>query len=180
MRFEAFSALSDIRRRWPIENGKILQLLLAISFDRQRGGYSVINRLSQGVDLEMTSDANKFAVEVKTTEDSQVSLEEKDIIGLRAKAADGYVPAVAALRLLLSENWVIAEISNFDRFPPGTYAPVRLSRDSIPDLESSAKRHFEKVVVEFRDSILSPPGGRALDFRERVLHEESRYHLSAV
>jgi len=174
MRFDAFSALTDIRRRWPIENGKILQLLLAISFDRRRGGYSVISRLSEGVDLEMTSDASKFAVEVKTTEDSQVSLEEKDITGLRAKAADGYVPAVAALRLQLSENWVIADISNFDRFPPGSYAPLRLSRDSIPDLDSSAKRHFGQVVVEFRDRVLSPPGGRPLDYLERVLCEESR------
>src|SRR5258708_34918886 len=68
MRFETFSGLMDISHRWPVEYGKIIQLLLAISFDACRGGYSVENRCSEGVDLEMIRGAKKFAIEVQTTE----------------------------------------------------------------------------------------------------------------
>jgi hypothetical protein len=73
MRFDTFSALMDICHRWPFEHGKIIQLLLAISFDTRRGGYSVENRTSEGVDLEMIKGAKKFAIEVKTTEGSHIT-----------------------------------------------------------------------------------------------------------
>src|SRR6266852_1297791 len=107
MRFETFTALMAIRDGW-LEYGKIIQLLLAISFDKRRGGYSVENRSSEGVDLEMIRGANKFAVEVKTTEGPCVTLDEKDISGLQAKfRVDGYTPAIAALRLQKSSDWVI-------------------------------------------------------------------------
>jgi Holliday junction resolvase len=172
MRFETFSALKDICRRWPIEHGKIIQLLLAISFDTRRGGYSVKNRSSQGVDLEMIQDAKKFAIEVKTTEGTHVSLQDKDISGLKSKAAaDGYIPAVAVLRLQKSEDWVIA---NAAKLQPGEFTPTRLSLDSIVELESLAKVHFELAVTELRDNILSPPGGLPLNFLSSVLIKESR------
>src|SRR6266852_7413841 len=104
MRFETFSALTDICHRWPFEHGKVIQLLLAISFDTRRGGYWVENRSSEGGDLEMVQGAKKFAVEVKTTEGAHVTLHDKDISGLQTKASvDGYIPAVAALRLQKSE-----------------------------------------------------------------------------
>ena len=147
-------------------------MLLAISFDKRRGGYSVVNHLSEGVDIEMTSGAMKYAVEVKSTEGSLVSLGNKDITGLRKKAADGYVPAIAVLRLHLSENWVIANSSNFSRFQPGDYTPVRLSQDSIPELELLAKEYFEPAVVGLRNDVLSPPGGAPLDFLAKVLVRE--------
>jgi adenine-specific DNA-methyltransferase len=54
MRFDTFSALTAINRRWPVEYGKIVQMLLAISFDPRRGGFTVLNHYSEGVDLELT------------------------------------------------------------------------------------------------------------------------------
>jgi Holliday junction resolvase len=172
MRFETFSALTRICRRWPIEHGKIIQLLLAISFDPRRGGYSVINRLNEGVDLEMNQGANKFVIEVKTTEGTQVSLQEKDISGLKAKAAaDAYTPAVAALRLQKSEDWVIA---NATKLQAGEYTPPRLSLDSIPELELLAKVHFEATVVDLCESVLTPSGGLPLNYLSSVLLKESK------
>jgi Holliday junction resolvase len=172
MRFETFSALMAICQRWQFEYGKIFQLLLAISFDNRRGGYSVKNRSSEGVDLEMSQGAKKFAVEVKTTEGPHVTLYEKDISGLQTKAlVDGYTPAVAALRLQKSEDWVIA---NATKLLPGDYSPSRLSLDSIVELESLAKTHFEKTVLELRDTVLSPPGGSPLNYLSSVLLKESQ------
>jgi Holliday junction resolvase len=172
MRFETFSALMDICRRWPFEYGKIIQLLLAISFDNSRGGYSVENRSSEGVDLEMIRGVKKFAIEVKTTEGSCVTLQDKDISGLKTKAGvDGYVPALAALRLHKCEDWVIA---NATRLRSGEYTLSRLSLDSIVELELLAKAHFESAVTEFRDNILSPPGGTPLNYLSGVLVKESQ------
>jgi Holliday junction resolvase len=172
MRFETFSALMAICHRWPFEHGKIIQLLLAISFDTHRGGFSVENRSSEGVDLEMVQGAKKFAVEVKTTEGSHVTLHDKDISGLQTKASvDGYIPAVAALRLQKSEDWVIADAT---KLPPGEYTPSRLSLDSIVELELLAKAHFESTVTELRDNVMSPPGGSPLIYLASVLLMESK------
>jgi hypothetical protein len=172
MRFETFSALTAIHKRWPYEYGKIVQLLLAISFDIRRGGFSVENRSSEGVDLEVTRGATKFAVEVKTTEGSTVTLHEKDILGLQTKSrVDGYIPAVAALQLQRSSVWVIA---NATRLRAGDYTPPRLSLDSIPELQSLANCHFEGTVSELRANVLSPPGGLPQDYLANLLLMESK------
>ena len=172
MRFETFSALAAIRNRWPFEVGKIIQLLLAISFDARRGGYSVENRLSEGVDLELIQGTKRFAIEVKTTEGSHLILQDKDISGLKTKATvHGYIPAVAALQLQLPSEWVIA---NATRLRVGEYTPSKLSLDSIPELELLARRHFEGTVIDLRDNVLSPPGGLPLNYLSSVLLKESQ------
>src|SRR5712691_4727125 len=108
MRFDTFSALTAICRRWPGEHGKIIQMLLAISLDLRRGGFAVENRSTEGIDLELIRGAEKFIVEVKTTEGTHVTLNEKDISGLQGKSKrDGYIPAIAALRLQRSADWVV-------------------------------------------------------------------------
>jgi hypothetical protein len=99
-------------------------------------------------------------------------LQEKDISGLKAKsAADAYVPALAALRIQKSADWVIA---NATRLRAGEYTPSRLALDSIAELELLAKTHFEDAVVELRDRILCPPKALPLDYLSSVLTEESR------
>jgi Holliday junction resolvase len=172
MRFDTFSALTAICQRWPFEHGKIIQLLLAISFDKRRGGYAVENRSSEGVDLELISDRQKFAIEVKTTEGSQVTIQEKDISGLQARAtADGYTPAIAALQLQKSADWVIA---NARKLCARDYTPARLSLDSISELELLAKNHFEKTVIELRDDFLLHAGSSPLSYLSEILINESR------
>jgi Holliday junction resolvase len=172
MRFETFSALTAISRRWPFDYGKIVQLLLAISFDPKRGGFSVKNYSSEGVDLEMVRDQGKFAVEVKTTEGPTVKLSDKDISGLQRKATiDKYTPVVAALQLNKSSDWVIADAA---RLEVNDYTPSRLSLDSIPELELLAKAHFERTVIELRDNILSPPDSSPLGFLSNFLWFESQ------
>lgn len=172
MRFDTFSALTAIGGHWPLEYGKIVQILLAISFDPRRGGFAVLNHYSEGVDLELTREADKFAVEVKTTEGDSFILSEKDIVGLQAKSRnDSYTPAVAALRFQRSADWVIG---NANKLITGSYTCDRLALDSIIELEAIAKIHFERAVLELEQRVLRPPTGAPLDFLASVLKDESR------
>jgi Holliday junction resolvase len=172
MRFDTFSALMAIHRRWPVEYGKIAQMLLAISFDPRRGGFAVLNHYSEGVDLELTRGLEKFAMEVKTTEGDAFTLSEKDILGLQAKSRnDGYTPTVAALRLQRSADWVIG---NAHKLIIGSYTCDRLALDSIAEIEGVAKIHFERTVTELEHSVLHPPTGAPLDFLASLLKNESR------
>ncbi len=101
-----------------------------------------------------------------------MTLHDKDISGLQTKASvDRYIPAVAALRLQKSEDWVIA---NASKLRAGEYTPSKLSLDSIAELELLAKNHFESTVTELRDNLMSPPGGSPLNYLASVLLKESK------
>lgn len=171
MRFTTLGALRQIYKRWPSETPKIIERLLAISFDPKRGGFAVESRSTEGVDICLIGFGSKYAVEVKTTTGTSVILQEKDISGLREKRIkDGYHPCVAALRIDLLEEWVVA---NGTKLETGAYTPVRLSLDSLPTLEAIARTHFEPTVTEFVELILSPPGGSPLGLLAKVLEGES-------
>jgi Holliday junction resolvase len=170
MLFESYCVLRNIYRRWNSDYGKILQTLLAISFDPRRGGFFVQNRLVEGVDLELTRGSDKYAIEVKTTEGTEISLQEKDIEGLRVKTFHGFTTAVAVLRLERAENWIIANAATLS---VRDYTPARLGLYSIQNLENIALQNFEKTLLEFHEAILSPPGGQVLDFLTSILRQET-------
>jgi len=173
MRYGTFRALEAIRLRWPIENGKIIQLLLGISLSPPRGGFAVQCRLSEGVDLELIRAVQKFAVEVKTTEGTHIDLAEKDIIGLRAKSQnDGYVPAVAALTLGYSSDsdWVVCKAA---KLTIGKYTCKRLALDSVPELELAVRQHFDRTVSELTAQVLKPPNGLPQIFLSNILAMEN-------
>ncbi len=172
MQFKTLTSIRAISERYPKECGKILQLLLAISLDPKRGGFRVTNRLTEGVDLELTGHQKRYAMEVKTTEGSHVCLQDKDVVGLRAKAAnDGYIPALAALKIQRSSNWVVA---NAARLEPGSYTPERLALDSISSIESLTLEHFDYTVAELCNSVLHAPGNAPLEILAEVLLRESQ------
>ncbi len=171
MRFLTLDALQQIQLKWPTETPKIIEKLLAISFDPKRGGFEVESKSTEGVDICLVAASAKYAIEVKTTSGSFITLQRKDVRGLAEKQKkDGYVPCVAALRLDLLEDWVVASAS---RLVAGEYTPTRLSLDSIPELESIAKSHFEETVLEHLQSLLSPPGSSPLAYLAEVLAKES-------
>ena len=171
MRFAVLQALQRIQLRWPSESPKIFEKLLAVSFDLKRGGFEVESKSTEGVDICLVRNGMKYAVEVKTTSGSCVAFQDKDVEGLLEKQhRDGYIPCVAALRVDLLEDWVIA---NATRLVADQYTPARLSLDSIPELESIVRINFERALMELLDSILSPPSGSPLSFLADVLAKES-------
>jgi len=160
MQFIVLESLTKIQSRWPMESPKIIERLLAISFDPKRGGFEVESKSTVGVDICLVKPPIKYAPEVKTTSSSEVLLQEKDIVGLAQKyKKDGYTPCVVALRIDLPENWVVARASRLD---VGTYQMARLALDSIADLEATAQFYFEDAVLEFTSDILNPKTGTPL------------------
>lgn len=171
MDFALLDALRQIQEKWPKVSGKIIEKLLAVSFGPKRGGYAVESKSIEGVDIGLVGPNQKYAVEVKTTSGRYVTVQDKDINGLSEKAKkDGYIPCVAALRIDLLEDWVIARA---DRLLPGEYTPKRLALDSIPELEAIAILHFERTVLELAERVLSPPGGSPLNYLADILAKES-------
>lgn len=123
------------------------------------------------MDIEMVRPEKKYALEVKTTTGTCVSIGPKDVEGLRQKARnDGYVPLIGTLRVSLLEDWVIAQA---ECIRIGDYTPRRLALYSVPELESIANVQFEKAVLELSESILNPPVGSPLRYLDNVLANES-------
>ena len=175
MQHKTFLTLEEIHKRWPgVElNGKIIQLLLAISLCRSRGGFGVTCNLNLGVDLELVSATKKFAIEVKTTEGTKITLADKDIDALQAKLKhDGYIPTVAALPLTFSlgRDWVVCKAQGLTA---RKYPCNRLELDSLPELQNIVKQHFEKTVRDMKQQVLYPPNGNPLAFLNNVLAAEN-------
>jgi hypothetical protein len=113
----------------------------------------------------------KFAIEVKTTEGTQIALAHKDVTGLRAKSEhDGYIPAVAELRLGYSSDWIVC---NAQRLTVGKYACSRLALDSMPELEVAVTQHFERTVSEFKRTNPKTSQRRTINFLNSILIAEN-------
>jgi Holliday junction resolvase len=172
MQFAVLTMLKRIEEHWPFDSPKIIEKLLAISFDQERGGFDVISRSVQGVDIEMVRQEERYALEVKTTTGHCVSIDKRDIEGLQQKARnDAYTPLIGALRISLLENWVLACA---DRIQAGEYTPRRLALFSVPKLESIANKQFERAVLELGEEVLNPPTGSPLKYLDAVLAKEAK------
>ena len=83
-------------RHGPREFGKVCQKFLAIAY--RCAGFSVVERGVQGVDVDAVRGQAKYTTEVKTTNNDAVVFQAKDVSGLTARGADGYLPLLGALR----------------------------------------------------------------------------------
>ena len=139
-------ALEDLRNRTGKEYGKLLQKLLAIAFldsevDR------LVDRCTQGIDLEVQIAGARLAFEVKTSEEDQISLGKKDLEGLQRQLDDGAEAYVAVLGGGLLDEWL------FVRFSPGELPPgKKLSTFQLRpyrnrELEDRIRRPFEEAVA---------------------------------
>ncbi|MQY55634.1 MAG: hypothetical protein GH152_00160 [Dehalococcoidia bacterium] len=125
--------------------GKIAQKLLALSF-RDMGYTHIVERSTEGVDIDIAREANKkFALEVKTTDGLSVVLSADNIQGLRERAKDGYLPVIAALRLAVFENWILAGVP-LNELPTGQVLIDRLRAYRMSDVEHVLGPAFEQVA----------------------------------
>ena len=172
MLYEVFQTVTSICQRYPAESGKILEQLLAISFDSRRAGFSVESHSTEGVDIGLVRQHERYAVEVKTTQGFEIELQDKDIDGLHRKwITDDYIPVVAALKIEFLQDWVVARAANLGS---GWYKVDQLALRSLPHLQSLARQHFPGAVVELGPKVLHPPGGISpLEFLGTVLKSEN-------
>ena len=146
MNIQIFQKLRQLHKRYdPGPFGKIAQKLLAISF-REMGYTHIVERSIEGVDITMTGEGgSKFAVEVKTTDGLSINLSANNLHDLRDRLRDGYSPIIAALRLAIFENWILAK-GPLDELSAGEVLIDRLRAYRMSDVENLLAPAFERVV----------------------------------
>ena len=172
MRVTTFQRLQDIREKYrPGLFGKIAQKLLALAF--YYVGYThIVERGVQGVDIDAADgQGKKYTLEVKTTAGDSISMSQDNIDALHARARDGYVPIIAALRLRMFEQWLFASIP-LDQIRPESIPLSRLRAYRIGDLEASVNPAFETVVNQHFNDVLA----RGEHHLIQILAQKSREH----
>lgn len=141
------------------EMGKVVQKLLALAF-RRMGFERVVERSTQGVDLDVARGDERYAVEVKTVQGWTVALGPKDILGPESREFDRYQAVMAVLRLSPEEDWILA------RMNPGTppfakgNQPVYLFRAaSIVEIEREVRDAFADMVAEHLEAAVKGQSG---------------------
>lgn len=167
-----FDMLKRMRERHPTEFGKVCQILLAMSFCRL-GFRRVVERSVQGVDIDISDHStwHNFSIEVKTTLDNTVQIEEKDVEGLEIKAKDGYETAYAVLRLGLFSDWIIAKAKGI---PACEIRIGRLETRAIPSLQNELNGEFPRVVAEYAMEILKKPRNEVQAYLQECLIYEKQ------
>ena len=155
MKVRTFQRLHNIREKFgPQLFGKIAQKLLALAF--YDAGYPyIVERGVQGVDIDAANAQDKkYALEVKTTDSDTISISQDNIDALQDRASDGYVPIIAALRVQMFEQWVIARFP-LNQIRPGSILLSRLRAYRVDDLEASVNPAFETVVNQHFNGVLA-------------------------
>jgi hypothetical protein len=155
MKIETRDRLRKLAERRDKEYGKLVQKLLAIAF-LEAGATRVVERSVQGIDLEVTIEARRLALEVKTTESGSIKLGKKDVDGLLARRDEGFEVFVAVLGRELLDEWIIAgfvegEIPDSKKIETVLLRPYRDSRveTAIADrFEEALAQHLSKAVEE--------------------------------
>ncbi len=168
MPVETKKMLDDIGSRHSVHYGKIVQKLLALTF--QRMGFEIPEvRCVEGVDIDMIHPEKdlRYSLEVKTGQDMTIQLADKDVQGLERRKKDGYETFYAVLckPLCVCEGWIIFPS---DGVPTGRLSPLRYCRTSHKELCREANSVFPRVVEEAYPLLIACQGSDGLQvLRER-------------
>ena len=145
MKHETHAKLERLRAEAGREYGKLVQKLLAVAF-LETDVQKLVERSTQGIDLEMEIAGERCVFEVKTSESDAVRLSPKDLEGLDRLVEDGARVYLAVLTNAPFEDWVLARYVPGE-FPTGkdlTSFPFRAHRDR--ELEQRILTAFDRVV----------------------------------
>lgn len=107
------SLLVKIHAKWkPTTFGKIAQSLLAITL-HNLGWRKIRNHLSEDADIDaIDPNGRRCTFEAKTTKDTSVLIEEKDISCLNQRSTDGYEGFLVGLRVRTPTKWLVVPASS--------------------------------------------------------------------
>ncbi len=145
MKHETHVKLARLRAEVGREYGKLVQKLLAIAF-LETNVEKLVERSTQGIDLEMAIAGERCVFEVKTSASDAVRLTPKDLEGLDRLVEDGARVYLAVLTNGPFEDWILARYVPGE-FPTGkdlTSFPFRAHRDR--NLEQRILTDFDRVV----------------------------------
>ena len=114
MRAGTFQQLKQIRGKFGAGIfGKIAQKLLALAF-HEAGYPHVVERGVQGADIDVVSaKGDMYTLEAKTTDKQSVPISKENIDALEDRVKDGYTPVIAALRMQMFEDWILAHLQPY-------------------------------------------------------------------
>jgi Holliday junction resolvase len=147
--------------------GKICQSLLGLTL-RENGFNHVVNRLVEGVDIDASGDLGQFAIEVKTTENREVLIGEKDVKGWKERSRDHYAPVLAALRISLLSEWTLCDATDL---PKGTHRIQRLRLHEVVPLTKIVTSGFDAIVQKQVPTLLSLTQRSPLDYLKTLLRK---------
>jgi hypothetical protein len=145
VKHETYTKLERLRAEVGREYGKLVQKLLAVAF-LETDVQKLVERSTQGIDLEMEIAGERCVFEVKTSESDSVRLRPKDLEGLDRLVGTGARVYLAVLTNAPFADWVLARYVP-DEFPTSkdlTSFPFRAHRDR--DLEQRILTTFGRVV----------------------------------
>lgn len=138
--------LEDLRQRTGREYGKLLQKLLAIAF-LDSGVDHLVDRCTQGIDLEVQLAGARYAFEVKTCEEDKILLGKKDLEGLKRQFDNGVEAYVAVLGGSLLDEWLFVRYYP-NELPSGKKLNTfQLRPYRNRELEDRLRRPFEEAVA---------------------------------
>jgi hypothetical protein len=145
VKHETHGKLARLRTEVGREYGKLVQKLLAVAF-LETDVEKLVERSTQGIDLEMAIAGERCVFEVKTSASDAVRLTPKDVEGLDRLVEDGARVYLAVLTNGPFEDWILARYVPGE-FPTGkdlTSFPFRAHRDR--NLEQRILTDFDRVV----------------------------------
>ncbi len=143
-----YQKLEAVRSKYgPSRFGKIVQKMLALAF-RELGHVRIVEREVQGVDVDV---GGRWTIEVKTTSNDEIALQHKDVVGLGARARDGYEPVLAVLRMSPLSDWLLVRAGSFRA---RTFHVDDLRPYSIEELQTALHSQFPNVVARTADEVL--------------------------
>lgn len=167
MKASTFRLLVRLRDKYgPGLFGKIAQKLLAVAL-RNAGFTHVVERGVQGADVDAANGGGeKYTLEVKTTDGHSISLSKENLDALARRTKDGYVPVVAALRMQMFEDWLLAKVP-LNELWPGSIPLSRLRAYRIRHLEARVCPVFEAVVEQHFTAVLAHGERYLIDLLEQ-------------
>lgn len=153
MKYQTHEKLEKLRAEVGKEYGKLVQKLLAIAF-LETDVKKLVERSSQGIDLQLEIAGERYVFEVKTSEGDSIRLGAKDLEGLDRHVEERAKAYWAVLINGPFEDWILA------RYVPGEFPtatdltsfPFRAHRDLC--LEERIHKVFEIVVDAHLDTAI--------------------------
>ena len=151
MLWDTFTVLDKIKKIYGGAYGKIAQKLLSFTFKKLN--FEVEPHEIEGLDIRAIRGEEKYALEVKTTEQKEGSfmLGKKDIEWIPEMTRQGYKTGYALLVHLSTEDWIIGSSGGMRK---GRNSIAQLRKQSFSTLENEINQVFGIIVKNIGKKLL--------------------------
>ena len=150
---QTYRLLQELREKTGKEYGKLVQKLLAIAL-LESGVERLVDRSTQGIDLEVQIAGTRHAFEVKTSEGADIKLGKKDLDGLDRQIQDGAEPYVVVLGGGPLDEWLFVRYHRGELLRGKKLTLFQLRAYRTPSLENRVRRPFEEAVARHATTAL--------------------------